>query len=47
VAACYANPEKAMKLLDWTARRTLEDMCASAWNFQRTLDGVCTDIIDA
>lgn len=34
VAACYANPSKANIKLGWRALRTLEDMCASAWNFQ-------------
>ncbi len=38
VATCYANPEKAMKLLKWTALRTLDDMCASTWNFQQAQD---------
>lgn len=35
VAACYANPSKAAELLNWKACRTLEDMCASAWNYQK------------
>ena len=34
VAACYANPEKALRELGWRARRDLFDMCASAWKFQ-------------
>ncbi|MBF0417905.1 MAG: UDP-glucose 4-epimerase GalE [Magnetococcales bacterium] len=33
-ASCYANPEKALRLLDWSARRSLADMCASTWAFQ-------------
>jgi len=35
VAQCYANPQKAATALGWTARRTLADMCASTWQFQR------------
>jgi UDP-glucose 4-epimerase len=35
VAACYADPGKALRELGWQARRGLADMCASAWNFQR------------
>ncbi len=35
VAACYADPSKAAELLNWKACRTLEDMCASAWNYQK------------
>ena len=35
VPQCYANPEKAKIELDWTAHRTLDDMCLSAWNFQK------------
>jgi len=34
VAACFANPKKAAKLLDWVASRSLEEMCASSWRFQ-------------
>jgi len=34
VAACYANPEKALRELGWQARRSLLNMCASAWKFQ-------------
>ncbi|MDR2207595.1 MAG: UDP-glucose 4-epimerase GalE [Azoarcus sp.] len=33
VAACYANPEKALKELGWQAQRGLPDMCASTWKF--------------
>ncbi|MDR3055639.1 MAG: UDP-glucose 4-epimerase GalE [Zoogloeaceae bacterium] len=35
VAACYANPQKAARELGWQARRSLEEMCASAWKFQQ------------
>jgi len=38
VAECYANPEKAAHLLKWTAKRTLDDMCASAWRFQKSIE---------
>jgi UDP-glucose 4-epimerase len=33
-AACYADTLKAGKILNWRAVRTLEDMCASTWQFQ-------------
>jgi UDP-glucose 4-epimerase len=33
IAVCYADPEKARRLLGWEARRSLAEMCASAWNF--------------
>jgi UDP-glucose 4-epimerase len=33
IAACYANPEKALRELGWQARRDLADMCQSAWKF--------------
>ena len=36
VASCYANADKAKKQLGWQAKRTLEEMCRSTWNFQRT-----------
>jgi len=34
VAACYANPEKALREFGWQAQRGLLDMCASTWKFQ-------------
>ncbi|MGE0642230.1 MAG: UDP-glucose 4-epimerase GalE [Nitrospira sp.] len=34
VAACYADPGKAMAVLGWQAERTLADMCADAWRWQ-------------
>lgn len=37
VASCYASPDKARDELGWTARRTLADMCESAWRFERGL----------
>ena len=35
VAACYADPKKAIEALNWSATRTLYDMCASTWRFQQ------------
>jgi UDP-glucose 4-epimerase len=35
VAACYADCSLAERLLGWRARRTLRDMCADAWAWQR------------
>ena len=37
VASCYANPAKAMMQLGWKASRTVQDMCASTWRWQNTL----------
>lgn len=34
IAAFYANPAKAHKLLNWHAKLTLKDMCRDAWNWQ-------------
>jgi UDP-glucose 4-epimerase len=34
VAACYAEPARATELLQWRARRGLEEMCADAWRWQ-------------
>mgnify|MGYP000940908038 FL=1 len=34
IAACYADPTLAEKMLGWTARRTLTDMCADTWRWQ-------------
>jgi UDP-glucose-4-epimerase GalE len=35
VAACYADPSLAHRLLGWRARLSLADMCAHAWAWQR------------
>lgn len=34
IAACYANADKAKAELHWQAERSLDDMCASLWNWQ-------------
>lgn len=38
VAECYADPKKAGQLLNWTAERTLDEMCASTWRFQQSVE---------
>ncbi len=35
VAECYADASKARELLGWEAKRTLRDMCADAWRWQK------------
>ncbi len=35
IAECYANPEKANKVLGWKAEKNLEDMCRDSWNWQK------------
>lgn len=32
--ACYANPAKAKKILNWEAKKDIVDMCRDAWNWQ-------------
>lgn len=34
VAECYANSEKAYRVLGWKAEKNLEDMCRDSWNWQ-------------
>jgi UDP-glucose 4-epimerase len=34
IAACFADPSLAQRLLEWKARRSLVDMCADAWRWQ-------------
>ncbi len=34
IAACYADPSLAQKLLGWAARRNLTDMCTDTWRWQ-------------
>ncbi|MDY0054717.1 MAG: UDP-glucose 4-epimerase GalE [Methyloversatilis sp.] len=36
IAQCYADPANANRLLGWVARRNLAQMCADAWNWQRS-----------
>ena len=36
IAQCYADPAHANRLLGWAARRDLAQMCADAWNWQRS-----------
>ena len=33
IAVCFADPEKAKKLLGWQAQFGIEDMCRDSWNF--------------
>jgi len=35
IAACWADPARAAQLLQWRAERTLEQMCADGWRWQR------------
>jgi UDP-glucose 4-epimerase len=37
VATCYAKVDRARHYLGWSATRTLQEMCASTWNFQKSL----------
>ena len=37
VATCFADPQRAKKLFNWTAKRSLEEMCASSWFFQHSV----------
>lgn len=34
IAANWADPSKAQRLLGWRARHSLEEMCSSAWHFE-------------
>lgn len=34
IASCYANVQKAQKLLGWNAKRDIVNMCEDAWNWQ-------------
>lgn len=35
IAVCYADPDKANKVLGWKAKLTLDDMCRDSWNWQK------------
>ncbi len=34
IAACWADPSKAGRMLGWRTEKTVEDMCADAWRWQ-------------
>jgi UDP-glucose 4-epimerase len=36
IAACWADPALAQRLLGWQATHTLEQMCASGWRWQQS-----------
>lgn len=36
IASCYASTEKAEKVLGWTAKRGLKEMCEDLWRWQST-----------
>ncbi len=35
IDACFADPKKAKEEIGFEAKRTLEDMCATSWNWQQ------------
>ena len=35
IAECYADAEKARRLMGWSAALSLEDMCRDTWNWQK------------
>ena len=35
VAVSFADPSLARKVLNWSARRSLDDMCRDAWRWQQ------------
>ena len=39
IAICYAATDRAGKVLGWTAKRTLEDMCRDGWNREQSREG--------
>jgi UDP-glucose 4-epimerase len=34
IAQCWADPSLAEQLLNWDAKRSLDDMCTDAWRWQ-------------
>jgi len=34
IGECYANPEKAQKVMGWKAEKNLEEMCRDSWKWQ-------------
>lgn len=40
VAASYCNPHKAKMKLGWEAKRSIEEMCLSAWKWQQKINSL-------
>lgn len=38
IATCYAEPDKAARLLHWHAEKNIDDMCRDSWHFQEMQD---------
>ncbi len=36
IATCYAGTEKAAKLLNWKAEKSIVDMCKDSWKWQQS-----------
>lgn len=34
IAKCYANPSFAKEVLEWDAKKTIDDMCIDSWKWQ-------------
>ena len=34
IAECYANPRLAKEVLNWEAKKTIDDMCVDSWRWQ-------------
>ena len=44
IAECYADAEKARRVLGWSAKLGIDDMCQSSWNWQsKNPDGYAND----
>lgn len=42
IASCYADPDKARRLLKWSARKNLQQMCQDSWRWQQqNPEGYC------
>jgi UDP-glucose 4-epimerase len=44
IAQCWADPSLAQTLLDWKARRGLEQMCVDAWRWQQRCEMLATGL---
>jgi UDP-glucose 4-epimerase len=40
VAESYASVDKAKKILNWSAKKNIRQMCASSWNYQKKRESV-------
>ncbi|EJW95945.1 hypothetical protein EVA_15948 [gut metagenome] len=40
IAANWADPQRALDLLGWKAKRNIDDMCRDSWHYEAKRSGL-------